>query len=686
MNGVEDESRRGARYLNPFAFPAETEGRFRMLMVAALVLAWSLPSYMVDVPNPYTWRAQAQIPPEFQEMLDQITDGGSGQVQERLRRSVLSERGQRFLRSRSMVVLAELTGRQLMRLGLSLCLVGVVLVATVVVYRAYPAYVRRRDHARLLVPEEAPTVLGDLRRAAGQAGLSGDELSVHCSDKGSLAGLALGPRRAVTLLLYGPPAFWERAWKGAPQLRAILLHELGHVANGDLRNHEASRALWVALAGVVLVASVASLLAGGEPVLGPPVALTLGVVWWLWAELVRIREFYADWRAASWGAREALVQRLRLAESHAPWWRRSRWWQALERRWPKCLSLPATWRQILTRRWPSALAERGPWRWLAGGWRYHPTNAERRAVLGDPGRLFRMGSALPLLTGILLMLVFGHMAPLVTDLILSVGWLTGLLVYSVGAVSLLLPAALMVLGMMAITYLVTGALGVQAQREAMAGLATGAHGDWGYLRLARPALLFALGLEVGGLLTPLGTGGGAKSLPWTIAWALGFTGLMWIWLIHNRALARWLLGAHGLPNRPRRLQRLLTLTSTVLLAALFWPALWSRLAIHVAGDAALQALLTPSTEAPGQYLAVVFVMTSLMLLVVAMFFFIVVSGLSLLVAALRLAGRGSRCATCGAASAARLVVGRPCPACGEPLAPWLYLQLPAPGAEQEVAA
>jgi hypothetical protein len=76
------------------------------------------------------------------------------------------------------------------------------------------------------------------------------------------------------------------------------------------------------------------------------------------ASLLRVREYYADWRAAQWGELPELKATLRCQEP------------------------------------PLA-----GWNWLRRWWRLHPTSSERLMVLEYPGRLVRLAPDLPFVVG-----------------------------------------------------------------------------------------------------------------------------------------------------------------------------------------------------------------------------------------------------------------------------------------------
>ncbi|MER5336972.1 M56 family metallopeptidase [Micromonospora sp. NPDC002717] len=160
-------------------------------------------------------------------------------------------------------------------------------------------------------------------------------------------------------------------------VRAVLLHELGHIDNRDVTLTYATVALWRSFVVVALVPFVATHLhlivrfpftPGAVPTHRNllAAALLVALVYLSRSDLLRTREFHADLAAARWGADL--------------------------RGWPA----------------PSpARAGRGR-RLLAGFgelWRIHPDWESRRRVLADPGVLSRIPALAMFLTGAALILV-----------------------------------------------------------------------------------------------------------------------------------------------------------------------------------------------------------------------------------------------------------------------------------------
>ena len=134
----------------------------------------------------------------------------------------------------------------------------------------------------------------------------------------------------------------------APHIfRALLLHELAHIKNRDVGRAYFTEALWrsvilvivipfgVITGGLAIFSCVLTLLSGKVEdwiwlvignVLGLPTLLLifgvpLVVLATIRASLLRIREYYADWRAALWGSEAPLTSVLKANadQEESPW-------------------------------------------------------------------------------------------------------------------------------------------------------------------------------------------------------------------------------------------------------------------------------------------------------------------------------------------------------------------------------
>lgn len=652
-----------ARPLDPFVFPSETRGRFRLLVVAAVLVSLNLGQFVVEVTRgeaDRAWMTKALAEYGGLKIIDP-SHPSRAELEDLLRKYY----------ALSKAFLPIIAGR------LSILVQALMLLSILafVIYVRHPRRVRRRHKPLPLDAEQAPEVVGYLRRCAERLGVPWLRIE-HRPGFGE--GQAYGPRGREALLLYGSPSLLEKGWGDA--LKAIVLHELGHIVNGDAAEREKARAVWNALLvvlGLGLAILTALVLQGAVRmwighglraaidalskvaertlVLGLPLVGLLLVVRLIEAGLIRSRELYADWRVASWGFGGALDRLLRMRER-----RRDRWWE----------------------------------RW----WSLHPPYRLRREVLADSRRLFRVSPDLAFVTGVLLMVVLGSGFPLLVQLGLLVSVGSGILsgwAPSAGDPSLLLLEMFVLQGLpvflllgvtlMAVSHLVTMTLGVQVQRETVADLASGGSSrSWGYLRLLVPALLLALGMEIGHLLAPF------NPLPTVLArpavspvWFAGFTFFTWLWLVYVRAATRLSLGTRLGSRDPRRLRSLVLVSATLLLAVLYWPAAVTRVALMAQPNN--MPPWSTGKEDLWEHYVYLFVMTPMMMAVFAAAIYLLWAGAGLAAASFSLLRRRPCCPTCGQSVRCGFAVGRICDACGNSLASWVYLKSSAdPGSPEPV--
>jgi Zn-dependent protease with chaperone function len=201
--------------------------------------------------------------------------------------------------------------------------------------------------------------------------------------------------------------------------RAVILHELAHIQNGDVGKTHFTWALWRAFVGVVLAPAVAVFLWRLAQALWSDAAAILftGVLWTTVIVLsglavLRVREYYADVRASAWDQGSRIDGMLAV------------------------LAAPAG----------------GGWRrWL----RFHPDPQQRRDIVKDPSELLRLGFADVLGIGIATWSVIAVVSNLLIYLLPREPTLA--FVYFAG-IKLVVPGAVFILGV--------GAVGIGVWRTA----------------------------------------------------------------------------------------------------------------------------------------------------------------------------------------------------------------------------
>jgi hypothetical protein len=604
-------------------------------------------------------------------------------------------------------IVRQILRDRLARLGIPVFFGLFLLATTAVIYAGHPRRFRRRHQARPLNEEDAPTVVRYVKQCAASLGLPPLKL-LYRSGYGNEA-QTFGLSGREELLFYGSPALLEGAWNNTS--RAVILHELGHVKNHDAQAPQQTWALGIALIALLILSGclwitsflpdlLRSYRTGGAtatlsllaetgrslPQLGWRIGALLLLAWLIWKGLLRTRELYADRRVASWGSESTLDLMLRLPEPGAPGWERSRWWEAAWSRWGE----REGWR-----RFSEALD------WLAQRtgpvFKPHPTNRSRWEALRDPVRLFRVSPILAFVTGALLSILTVSLILPVLEIVsdfhlvasmrlwhdrssfflkLPAPWDTQLFLLTLGLLNLVKVFLPFSLALVAVSYLLTGTLGVQIQREAIADLATGHPKTWGYGRLWRSAVLLALGLETGFFAAPFNIGLTFPSRAGLLLlWLAGLSCFTWLWLVYVRALTRFTMGVHAGTRLPRKLRALVTVSAVALLTVLYWPVGFARLAYRISLLISPAGPMETAVQSQERFVYL-FVMTGAVLTMLTVVLYVAGTGVSLAAVAIRLWRRRPQCPSCQEPVGLRFCSGRPCEFCGLPLALWAYAAAP----------
>jgi Zn-dependent protease with chaperone function len=236
-------------------------------------------------------------------------------------------------------------------------LLGVVLPVTLalVIYWLLPEWRIRRRRLTPLGLADSPELvacLNDLVGVAGLAGMAKAPVFLLEPANPAVGGTAFGRRGREYVCLTG--GLVTKFSTDLPVFRAVVLHELAHLRNGDVTMTYLAVAVWRAFVIATLlplVWFVAPLAWSGLAAeLGWRVVALTALVYFARNAVLRVREFHADATAASWDG-----------DGHA-------------------------WRGVLA----DLPSRQGTgWRWLR--WlRAHPRPADRRHAADDPGVLFRL--------------------------------------------------------------------------------------------------------------------------------------------------------------------------------------------------------------------------------------------------------------------------------------------------------
>lgn len=564
-----------ARRLNPFAFPVETDARFRLLLASAVALTFAMS-----------------------------------------------------------FILLEFTG-WIGPIGTLFLLWGL----TVYFYRQHPAQIRRQKG---LVPADAQkdaallSAVTQLATDAGVAPLPQIELGPQKNQDGQAFGFAAQP-----ILRLGGGLHFLRLKKPA-FFQAIVVHELAHLLNRDVQRTYWSQALWQAFLVVICLLAplhwlfffLGSIDSGLWLIFAIPVALAMTLligiqigliillVTFIRRGVLHVREYYADWRAAVCGAEAGMLEILQQPRAEPT---RSRWQRLM---------------------------------------RFHPSVAGRYAVLINPAPLFRVNRELPFTAGILTGVLF-------TGTLTLLLWFYFVIDARSTPFSLLTGLAILIsLGsLFFFVGLLIDTVGLQVMRESIADLAYNQRGFNRYMRLLMPALLMAIGFQLGPILVPDDSFTAARPQPQiesSLAQMLGLfneflvtqlllgialTFVNWIGLAMMRSLAQSALQrASDVVTFGRQLQRVL-----------LGPRLWfCAMYLLVLSFPLLQNEKLTLQE--GQWIAVIALIVSA--------FVLISIGLGLVIH--RISGN-PHCPKCGEKIDSKLIFTSGCRVCSYDSVSWLFV-------------
>jgi hypothetical protein len=276
------------------------------------------------------------------------------------------------------------------------------------------------------------------------------------------------------------------------------------------------------------------------------------LILWIQAGLLRVREKYADWYAASHGARQVLADSFSVAQDQSP-------------------------RESMVKRM----------------FKFHPSFQERLEAVQNPSSLFRFPLMIAFIVGVLFALGLGGLVLMSFILSLILLDLNTLLIagtaYSdtildnivgrlfldpvmyIGFIAGLVGPLLLLLGTL------SGILGIEGQREAVFDLLHGKPKLTRYLRVFVIALLVSLGIEIGLFLTPTPILSPIILFSDIVGPVEGSpeVGVLWTFLLSTMmiggclSLARFstlrILAMHNGQKPPRLTSRLINLVLTILI-------------------------------------------------------------------------------------------------------------------------
>jgi Zn-dependent protease with chaperone function len=585
------------------------------------------------------------------------------------------------IRSETGIALALVDARNnleqsFLRLLIPIALALIVILVAYILYRNHPSRIRLKKNLQIVYPEQKPSLVMNIQDLSKSAGISPPpsiEIEVgSCTTDGQ----AFGFQNRYSLRI---GSYLDRLLCKRPlEFRAVILHELAHIANKDIGRTYFAQSIWSVVIPIYLIGNIIMVTVGtirhiqkflldgnwgdwftghlpNNYLLCIQMIIIVLIASAIFNSLLRVREVYADVRAALWGAEEELKSIFSKSKANESY---------------------------------------GFWRGLFS---LHPNSKERLSSMANPIELFNLKIDLPIYAGIFLAIMMNSLVTFGLELFVQIeGWFTidsllvnqqtlfmtnffekylKLVTVTVGlrlgmVISLLLGLSILLMG----AYFLSGTVGVQVQRDTISKMLSAARKKWWYYGLLLPAFLVAVSLQIGFFLAPDGVIFASilsyfhhpfnflrilRDLGLMTIWISATTGLIWLWLVYIRFFSKRLLGLHAGLTSPEASRRWLTFSSSILLWILFLPA--------IVGQWQIGNIMWDSTTAFSPSLLLNTVEYGLLL-------YLVFFGVTLFAVQIYKWNKNSICPTCGQVTHQSFAVGRNCETCGNDLALWLYVQ------------
>jgi len=292
------------RRLNPFLFPPDTDLRFVLLIVA--VVSASLFLFGVGYNAIFLSQETLALMLDCLAQTPSIRPERPGLSTSPLER--LGNLASTFsnwnasIRARKECLEGWELGQGIIAIGGAM----LVMAAAFAVYWLMPALKRRRQWLVPLTADHAPEALACLNQLCEEAGLRAKPDFVWNPLDGRVSGLALGHARRKIIALSG--GLVALHYSDPATFRAVVLHELAHLRNGDVDKTYLSLAVWPAFVLIVLFPFIVLQLIANPS--GDDLAFLAQLAWrivvlallivLLRNAILRTRELYADVRASVW--------------------------------------------------------------------------------------------------------------------------------------------------------------------------------------------------------------------------------------------------------------------------------------------------------------------------------------------------------------------------------------------------
>ncbi|HMQ68362.1 MAG TPA: M48 family metalloprotease [Ignavibacteria bacterium] len=625
------------KILNPFALPSETDARFRLLLVAVIVISLILGNYMPLYFLPDDLSKDLLSPDvNFTEKNPDSPD-------------YLKESGINMI-SNALEYFPSVIIMSFILFLTTICIA--------IIYRRYPGNIISEQKLISADKDETGkyrTLKEEIKNLSDRCGI--ESLRIYIAPEFTAGAQAFGSGDQKSIRIDN--GLRLMLIKSRDKFRSVILHELGHFANRDVKKTYLSQSVWKAvlyvfaiptfiLALFTLLKNVIGKLSGGpqsdeiKNILFQSIPVFIILVLSLTAvfltvhlllkSILRTREFYADWRAAIEGAKESLI---------------------------------------------SYFGENLNREKISSGikvfFRWHPSLKERIDCLKDPSVLFIMKYDLCFFVGLLIpfsilsILTLGKVAISLTGIISGAGQVIsqnpGISFFTI-TISILLFIFLCFIPFIATSYLISSSLGIQIQRSVIFSLSSGDQKKKGIKKLFLISLILTSGMAAGCLILPyfsvlnIFVTSGFKEIlldkiPYMILTTILAFSVNFLWVYYVKHFTENLFSRYNKSVTPGKRNFIFNIVSSLLLSVMILPVAVLYFNIYSTDIELLNELLIYLLLAVPVIYLIIFILTGLILGIVN--------------------SKKIACNNCGKQLPQGNLIGKNCESCNSVISGWLYL-------------
>jgi len=346
----------------------------------------------------------------------------------------------------------------------------------------------RKNKKIITITESDAEIKKAVFNLAQKAGIDTPQIEMPPKGSGGSSGQAFGFYKSYSIRLDDGLRSWQKLKFRTKSFNAVVLHEFAHIASGDIwRTYLADGILKSFIRLLIIPFVLGIIIFSGRKLflfesfdaiammfvttisLFFQFCFSIGIMTLIWVRLLRVREYYADWQASVWGAFEGLKYILQeLLENEKPT-SGFDWFKFHPSAKMRLNALDGRNDLFSTSRTTFFLAGVLLAFMLAGGFQIILTTFE--LILNPLQRLIDSSTdyvSLFLPAGAFAFVFFIQICVFVVP----IGWL------------------------------LSGTLGVQTQMQTVKDMSTSKYGVMAYIKLGIPALFFIVGIELGFLGAP----------------------------------------------------------------------------------------------------------------------------------------------------------------------------------------